>query len=83
MPYNISKLNQQAAIDALDNQSDFKKNIEIILKEKEALIQELNQLNVVKKIYPSDANFLLVEFDDANKIYQDLVCSKNNHSKQT
>ncbi len=76
MPYNISKLNQQAAIDALDNPSDFKKNIEIILKEKKQLIQKLNQLNSVKKIYPSDANFLLVEFDDANKTYQDLISQK-------
>ena len=76
MPYNISKLNQEAAIDALDNESEFKKNIEIILKEKELLIQKLNQLHIVKKIYPSSANFLLVEFDDANKIYNDLVAQK-------
>lgn len=76
MPYNISKLNQQAAIDALDNVSGFKKNIEIILNEKEQLIHKLNQLNIVKKIYPSEANFLLVEFDEANKIYQDLVSQK-------
>ncbi len=76
MPYNISKLNQQAAIDALDNHSDFKNNIEIILKEKEQLIQKLNQLDIVKKIYPSDANFLLVEFDNADKTYKDLVSQK-------
>ena len=76
MPYNISKLNQQSAIDALDNESEFKMNIEIILKEKEQLIQKLNQLEMVQKIYPSDANFLLVEFDDANKLYQDLVAQK-------
>ena len=76
MPYNISKLNQQAAIDALDNESEFKKNIEIILNEKEQLIQKLNELESVKKIYPSDANFLLIEFDDANKTYQDLVSQK-------
>ena len=76
MPYNISKLNQQVAIDALENQPEFTKNIEIILKEKEVLNQALYQLDLVKKIYPSDANFLLVEFDNANKIYKDLVEQK-------
>lgn len=76
MPYNISKLNQQAAINALENLSGLKKNIEVILNEKELLIQKLNQLDSVKKIYPSDANFLLVEFDHADKIYQDLVSQK-------
>ena len=83
MPYNISKLNQQAAIDALDNPSDFKKNIKIILKEKEALIQALNDLKLVKKIYPTDANFLLVEVTNANELYKELVAkniiTRNRH----
>ena len=76
MPYSVSKLNQQAAIEALENQLEFKRNIEIILKEKENLIKALNNLKLVKKIYPSDANFLLVEVENANQIYQDLI-SKN------
>lgn len=76
MPYNISKLNQDAALEALENQSEFKKNIEIILKEKEELIKALTDLKLVKKIYPSDANFLLVEFRNANATYQNLVSQK-------
>ncbi|NNL15561.1 MAG: aminotransferase class I/II-fold pyridoxal phosphate-dependent enzyme, partial [Flavobacteriaceae bacterium] len=84
MPYNISKLNQKAALEALENQSEFKKNIEIILNEKENLIKALSDLKLVKRIYPSDANFLLVEFENANKIYKDLVeqkiITRNRHS---
>ncbi len=63
MPYNISKLNQQAAIDALENVSNFETNRQIILKEKEQLIEALSEIKLVKKIYPSDANFLLVEVE--------------------
>jgi len=73
MPYNISKLNQEAALKALDNEPEFKRNIEIILKEKVALINVLNSFDIVKKIYPSDSNFLLVEFEDANDTYRRLV----------
>ena len=40
------------------------------------LIQELKQLDIIKKIYPSDANFLLVEVDNANELYQKLVTQK-------
>ena len=76
MPYNVSKLNQEAAIKALDNETEFKKNIATILKQKDLLIRTLNQFDIVRKIYPSDANFLLVEFDNANKIYNDLVAQK-------
>jgi histidinol-phosphate aminotransferase len=76
MPYNISELNQKAAIDALQNKAIFEANKEIILEEKGKLKQELQSLNLIKKIYPSDANFFLVEVDDANSLYEKLVAKK-------
>ncbi len=76
MPYNISALNEEAAIQALRNQENFENNKDIILEEKKKLISELEQLNVIKKIYPSDANFLLVEVEDANETYRNLVEQK-------
>ena len=76
MPYNISALNEEAAIQALSNQENFENNKDIILEEKKKLISELEQLNVIKKIYPSDANFLLVEVEDANETYRNLVEQK-------
>lgn len=76
MPYNISGLNQKAAIDALQNKAIFKSNKQIILDEKEKLKLQLETLDVIKKIYPSDANFFLVEVDDANSTYQKLVDQK-------
>lgn len=75
-PYNVSKLNQQAAIDALSNLSEFEKNKQIILSEKEKLKDELLQLALVKKVYSSDANFLLVEVTNTNIIYQNLISQK-------
>jgi histidinol-phosphate aminotransferase len=75
-PYNVSELNQNAAIKALQNKAEFKKNTKIILAEKEKLITALNQSALVTKIYPSDANFLLLEVTDADKIYRELVKQK-------
>lgn len=72
-PYNVSKINQQAAIDELDNSSRFEKNLNLILAEKERLKTELQGIDLVKKIYPSDANFLLIKVGDANQIYSQLV----------
>ena len=43
------------------------------MKEKERLEDELIKIKQVKKVYPSAANFLLVEMTDANKVYQELV----------
>lgn len=72
-PYNVSHLNQQAAIKALNNAALFETNKQLILKEKKQLIEALTQLNKVIRIYPSDANFLLIKVSDANRIYTDLV----------
>lgn len=72
-PYNVSELNQKAAIDAIENQAIFDQNKQQILLEKNKLRQSLQSIPLVKKIYPSEANFLLVEVLDANKIYQALV----------
>ncbi|MDP3352486.1 MAG: histidinol-phosphate transaminase [Flavobacteriaceae bacterium] len=75
-PYNVSELNQQAAINALTNDTVFKQNLQTIKDEKEKLKVGLNQLNQVIKVYPSDANFLLIEVMNANRIYDELVNQK-------
>jgi histidinol-phosphate aminotransferase len=73
-PYNISGLVQNTVLDQLRVGSDYKKQwVEMILEEKECLTEELAALPVVEKIYPSDANFLLVKVTDADAIYNQLV----------
>ncbi len=83
-PYNVSEPNQKAALKALDDFGGFEKRKAIILEQINWLENQLNGLAVVKKIFPSDANFLLVEMTDANKIYNELVSQKvitrNRHS---
>lgn len=75
-PYNISELNQKAALKALKNTKDYQHNLETILNEKEQLKQLLLQLDLIKKIYPSDANFLLIEVENADFVYTFLVHQK-------
>ncbi len=75
-PYNVSELNQNAANNALENIDNFNKNLKSILSEKEELESALQKLKLVKKIYPSDANFLLIEVENADKIYSTLVDQK-------
>ena len=75
-PYNVSGLNQQAAIDALTNNELYESNLKIIIAQREELKQKLSDLNSVIKIYPTDANFLLVEFYNADDIYEELIKRK-------
>ena len=75
-PYNVSGLNQQAAINTLIETDLFEKNIKRIRSQRKELEKNLLQLESVLKIYPSQANFLLVEFDNANEIYEALINQK-------
>ncbi|WP_312765257.1 histidinol-phosphate transaminase [Epilithonimonas sp.] len=74
-PYNISQLNQDAILNTLNDENInlVSENIKIILEEKKRLIQNLEKLDLVKKIFPSDTNFILIEVDNADEIYQKLV----------
>ena len=75
-PYNISSINQQVGLEILHQTREFKKKVEIILIEKAKLIQELQMIKIVKKIFPSDANFLLVEVENANELYSKLIAQR-------
>ncbi|OIQ24143.1 MAG: histidinol-phosphate transaminase [Lacinutrix sp. MedPE-SW] len=75
-PYNVSTLNQEAVLNSLNNQIEVAKNIDTILSERKKLKDALSQLAIVKKIYPTDANFLLVEVDNADETYQYLINKK-------
>nr|MDA3816712.1 aminotransferase class I/II-fold pyridoxal phosphate-dependent enzyme [Prolixibacteraceae bacterium] len=72
-PYNINSLTQQKVIETLKNTSQKENWVKIIINERERLAKELNQFNFVKKIHPSDANFLLVKMDRAREMFEFLM----------
>ena len=75
-PYNVSTLNQDAVLKSLNNIEEVTQNIETILLERTQLKEALSKLSIVKNIHPTDANFLLVEVENANKTYQYLIEKK-------
>jgi histidinol-phosphate aminotransferase len=72
-PYNVSQLNQEAAIQSFANNENFKSNIKLLKSERENLKKLLLDLDFVIKIYPSETNFLLVEMKNATLIYNTLI----------
>lgn len=72
-PYNVSQLNLEAAVQSLASDDEFKSNVQLIKSERELLKQSLLGLDFVTKIYPSEANFLLVEMENATAIYNSLI----------
>jgi len=72
-PYNVSSINQKIALDTLNNFNEYEQKRNEILSEKIKLTDELKALKIVRKVYPSDANFLLIEVDNANELYNRLI----------
>lgn len=72
-PYNVNCLTQEKAAAILDNIQEVQIWVAQILEEKARVIEAFGQLDVCVKIYPSAANFFLVEVTDAQSIYDYLV----------
>ncbi|SMC97088.1 histidinol-phosphate transaminase [Pedobacter nyackensis] len=72
-PYNINQATQDIALKALQNIEQVNEWIKITVAERENLSKELATLPIVKKVYPSDANFILVEVENALSTYNSLV----------
>jgi len=75
-PYNISEVTQQLALTALENVEKKEEFVTGIRKEVEYLQNELENIEIVDKVYPSDTNFLLVKFKDVRKIFEYLIGEK-------
>jgi histidinol-phosphate aminotransferase len=72
-PYNVNEASQQLALQALQQVDQVNDWIRLTVTEREKLVKTLGGMNIVEKIYPSDANFILVKTIDARAIYEYLV----------
>jgi len=75
-PYNLSILTQQKGLELLLDEKQKTDWVAIILKEREKMIENLKKYPFVVKVYPTDANFVLVKTHDPRGIYQYLVDEK-------
>jgi histidinol-phosphate aminotransferase len=72
-PYNISEPVQELAVKALEEIGQVNDMIVTLVNERQNMTTSLLQNEEVVKIYPSDANFLLVKFKDASRLYKYFV----------
>lgn len=70
-PYNINLAGMERAAELLErNVAD---EIALIKEERSRVKLQLTQMECVEKVYPSDANFLLVKVADAKAMYDALI----------
>jgi histidinol-phosphate aminotransferase len=72
-PYNINVLSQEKALERIIDIDKYNIEIQTILDNKRDLIEHLSNIKHIEKIFPSDANFVLIKVDDASKRYNQLI----------
>lgn len=72
-PYNINTLTLESALKNLSSRSLHDQWVDLILNEREHLANQLSSLAFVRKVYPSDANFLLVKMEKPQDVYNYLM----------
>lgn len=72
-PYNINELTQISAIEQLQKADLVQSQIMSLINERELLVRSLEQVAFIKKIYPSNTNFVMIKVDNASKRYQQLI----------
>jgi histidinol-phosphate aminotransferase len=75
-PYNVGDLSQSLIMQALENKKQVIAMVKLLKEERRKLVKELPKYSFIKAIVPSEANFLLVKTDSADKLYDYLI--KNN-----
>jgi len=75
-PYNVNKLTSEVAVNAMKNIKTLEKNIKMLMDQREVVVKELEKLDFVVKVYPSDSNFLLFRLKQLSKeIYKTMADS--------
>ncbi|WP_202630296.1 histidinol-phosphate transaminase [Sediminibacterium roseum] len=72
-PYNINQATQELVLKALEEVGQVNDMIRILVDMREAMAEVFRSMPTVEKVYPSDANFLLVKIKEARNIYEFLL----------
>lgn len=71
-PYNLNILTQQKALELIENRDKVEKWVKLLIAERRKMEKLLSDFPFVVKIFPSDANFILIKMYDARGIYEYL-----------
>ncbi|SEM86686.1 histidinol-phosphate aminotransferase [Chryseobacterium taichungense] len=82
-PYNVNSLSLNKIMQLISYKNIIDKNIKSTLNEISRIKNELLNVECVKKVFPTDANFFLIEFYNAEKVYQELLKNEILTSKRS
>lgn len=70
-PYNVSEATMRIVKELLELPVD--DQVASIKEQRAVVMESLSRMKVVRQVYPSDANFVLVRFDEPDAVYDHLI----------
>jgi histidinol-phosphate aminotransferase len=71
-PYNVNELSQRAVLERLLQSDQTQNDIQEIITNRDFLAEHLKSFDFIKEVYPSEANFLLAQVENATEVYNYL-----------
>lgn len=72
-PYNVNSLSQQLILETIDSEERLKENVNSILKERLWLKEQFKEVDCISKVFPTDANFFLIELKNVDGVYDRML----------
>lgn len=69
-PYNVNAFTQEKALELLEREDELQERVRRIREERERIAKELEASTGVERVFPSEANFLLVRFEDPDAVLE-------------
>lgn len=82
-PYNVNSLSLNKIMQLINYKYIIEENIKNTLSEISRLKNELLTIKCVKRVFPTDANFFLIEFNNSEIVYQELLKNEILTSKRS
>lgn len=72
-PYNVNSISQEIIINLLDERNKLRDNVEKILQERAWLEEQFKNIECIVKVFPTDANFFLIEMKNVEEVYNQML----------
>lgn len=72
-PYSVNVVTERLVLQELEREAVRREQIGILVRERDRLVEALERLPMVRRVYRSDANFVLVRVDEPRAVYGRLI----------
>lgn len=72
-PYSVNVITERLVLQELERENLRREQIALLVEERRKLVAALEKIPLIRHVFPSDANFVLVRVDEPRRVYDNLI----------